>query len=474
MSERALADSLVRRIGALTWRTLGGYAAIVILGFSALSALSLTRSLTQTASVVESLIGLYADPGGERTQVAPAMLADQLVGIGSRFVITRRTANGDGTRTAYYLTPGMPAKEISGLADGADADALRTAILASITTRRWQYQVMHRQVREFDIFIAADRLPSLLSVAGVALAALILLPVGAALARHATRRAVLDTLGPVEQIRRSIAAIGPDDLSERVPTPTGLSETTEIAATVNQLLARVETSQRALTAFTADASHELRTPITYLRAQAQWALDGSRSDEELREALASVNTEAERMHRLVEGLLLLARGDNNDLAVRHERFDVAPLVAEVAEIAAGMSTAGPTAVAALRVETDVAPGTIAIGDEGHTRQVLLNLVINAVRYTVAGTIRIAASVRDGTVSVAVEDSGVGIAPEQLPRVFERFARAEPSRSREFGGAGLGLAIARMLVELQGGTLNAQSALGKGSRFTLCLPAAPSV
>lgn len=469
MSELALADVLVRRIGALTWRTLGSYAAIVILGFTALSALSLTRSLTQTANVVESLLGLYADPGGERTQVAPAMLADQLVGIGSRFVITRRTANGDGTRTAYYLTPGMPAKEISGIADGAATDALRTAILTSISARRWQYQVLHRQVREFDIFIAADRLPSLLSVAGVAVAALILLPVGAGLARLTTRRAVLESLAPVERIRRSIAVIGPDDLSQRVPMPTGLSETTEIAATVNQLLSRVETSQRALTAFTADASHELRTPITYMRAQAQWALDGARSDEAMRDALAMVNAEAERMHRLVEGLLLLARGDNNDLAVRRDRFDIAPLVAEVAEIAASMTVA-PILV----VETDVAPGTIAIGDEGHTRQVLLNLVINAVRYTVAGTIRIAASAQDGKVSVAVEDSGVGIAPDQLPRLFERFARAEPSRSREFGGAGLGLAIARMLVELQGGSLHARSALGVGSCFTLSLPSAPSL
>jgi signal transduction histidine kinase len=460
MSERALADALVRRIGQVTWRTLLAYAAIITCGFAALSAFSLTRSLGQTANVVESLLGLYADPGGERTPVAPAMLADQLVGLGSRFVITRR---------AYYLTPGMPAKEISGIADGGDADLLRATILAAITSRRWQYQVLHRPVREFDIFIAADRLPSLLSVAGVALAALVLLPVGVALARHAARSAVLESLAPVERIRRRIAAIGPDDLSQRVSIPTGLAETTEIAAAVNHLLARVETSQRALTAFTADASHELRTPITYLRAQAQWALDGARSEDAMRDALASVNVEAERMHRLVEGLLLLARGDNNDLAVRHDRFDVAPLVAEVAEIAASMTEAP-----ALVVETEVAPGTIAIGDEGHTRQVLLNLVINAVRYTVAGTIRIVASARDGTVSVAVVDTGVGIAPDQLPRMFERFARAEPSRSRELGGAGLGLAIARMLVELQGGSLNARSALGEGSCFTLRLPAAPAV
>ena len=469
MSERALGDALVSRIGRLTWRTLGGYAAIVILGFASLSVLSLRRSLTHSATVIESLLGLYADPGGERTPVAPAMLADQLVGMGSRFVITRRTADGEGTRRTYYLTPGMPAKEISGLAAGTDEAALRGAILAALSSRRWQYQVQHRPAGEFDIFVAADRLPYLFGIAGVALAALLLLPVGAVLARRATRRVVRETLAPVDRMRRSIATIGPLDLSERVPVPTGLSETTEIARTVNQLLARVESAQQALTAFTADASHELRTPITYLRAQAQWALDGHRSEEALRDALAAVSAEAERMHRLVEGLLLLARGDNRDIVVRRERFALAPLVAEVAEIAGSMATRP-----ALKVETAVADGITALGDEGHTRQVLLNLVSNAVRYTVEGTIRIEATAHNGVVRIAVVDSGLGIAPEQLALVFDRFARAEPSRSREFGGAGLGLAIARMLVELQGGSLQASSVLGAGSCFTVELPVAPAV
>lgn len=465
MTERALGDALVRRIGQLTVRTLAGYAAIVILGFAALSALSLNRSLSQTASVVESLIGLYADPGGERTPVAPAMLADQLVGMGSRFIITRRTANGDGTRSTYYLTPGMPAKKISGIEGGADADALREAILGAMSSRQWQWQVLHRPVGEFDIFIAGDRLPSLLGIAGVALAALLMLPVGAALARRATRGAVIESLAPVEQLRQSIASIGPDTLSRRVPVPTGLAETTEIATALNQLLVRVEGAQRALAAFTADTSHELRTPITYLRAQAQWALDGERTDEELREALVAVNAEAERMHRLVEGLLLLARGDNRDLAVQRERFDVAPLIGEVAEVATHMTTV-PTVV----VATDVAPKTMALGDEGHTRQVLLNLVVNAARYTAAGSIRIIAASENGTVRLTVEDTGCGIAEGDLGRIFERFGRAEPSRSREFGGAGLGLAIARMLGEVQGGSLEAESVLGEGSRFTLVLPA----
>ena len=464
MSEPGLRQELVRRIGQLTWRTLGGYAAIVILGFATLSLLSLRRSMSQTATVIESLLGLYADPGGERTPVAPAMLADQLVGVGSRFVITRRAADHEGMRRTYYLTTNMPAKEISGLAPGSGNAAVSDAILTALSGRRWQYQVLHRSAGEFDIFIASRRTPYLLGIAGVALAALLLLPAGAALARRATRRTVLASLAPIERIRQSIAAIGPGDLSQRVPVPTGLAETTEIAWTVNQLVARVEHAHQALTAFTADASHELRTPITYLRAQAQWALDGPRSDEEIRDALSAVSAEAERMHRLVEGLLLLAREDNRDLAVRRDRFEVAPLVAEVAEIARGMA-----ARPALAVETAVPPGIMALGDEGHTRQILLNLVSNAVRYTAAGTIRIVAAAGDGGVNIRVEDSGIGIAPEHLSRIFDRFARAEPSRSRDHGGAGLGLAIARMLAELQDGALNASSTLGRGSCFTLQLP-----
>ncbi|MCC7002224.1 MAG: hypothetical protein IT357_08720 [Gemmatimonadaceae bacterium] len=468
-AEQSLADGLVQRIGRLTWLTLAGYALVVILGFALLSAVTLSRSLSQTANVVESLIGLYADPGGERTPVAPAMLADQLVGVGSRFIITRRQSNGDGTRSTYFLTPDMPAKEISGVDTGDDPVALRTALLDAMSSRRWQWQVLHRQVGEFDIFIAGDRLPALLGVATVTLAALLLLPVGVGLARRATRAAVHKSLVPVDRVRRTIAAIGPDDLSQRAVVPTGLAETTEIAMALNHLLARVEGAQRALTAFTADASHELRTPLTFLRAQAQWALDGARSEEALREALISVHAEAERMHRLVEGLLLLARGDNKDLAVERERFDVASIVTEVSEVGSSLIREPD-----VTVSSEVAAETVVLGDAGHTRQVLLNLVVNAARYTSAGSIRIRAARENELVRLSVEDTGCGIAASDVPRIFERFGRADTSRSREFGGAGLGLAIAKMLAELQGGSLEVESVPGEGSTFSLLLPAAGAV
>jgi signal transduction histidine kinase len=280
---------------------------------------------------------------------------------------------------------------------------------------------------------------------------------------------VHESLVPVERVRRTIASIAPDDLSQRAAVPTGLAETTEIAMALNHLLTRVEGAQRALTAFTADASHELRTPLTFLRAQAQWALDGARSEESLRDALISVHAEAERMHRLVEGLLLLARGDNRDLAVERERFEVASIVAEVSEV--GSSLIREPAVT---VSSEVATETVALGDAGHTRQVLLNLVVNAARYTTAGSIRIRAARENELVRLSVEDTGCGIAASDVPRIFERFGRADTSRSREFGGAGLGLAIAKMLAELQGGSLEVESVPGEGSTFSLLLPAAGAV
>ncbi len=464
MTEPGLQEQIAGDVSRLTWRTLATYAVVVTAGFALLSALSLQRSLVHSANVIESLLGLYADPKGERTTVAPTMLAESLVGVGSRFVITRAARDRSGTRRTYYLTPGMPAQEIAGLGDDGEFTDAPDALFSALSTRRWQYRVLHRVAGEFDIFVAADRTPYLVSTGGVAFAAVLLLPVGAALARRAARQTVASGLRPVLTLRHTIADIGPDDLSQRITVPTGLAETTEIANAVNRLISRVEFTHRALQAFTADASHELRTPITYLRAQAQWALDGHRSEPELREALSSITAEAERMHRLVEGLLLLARGDNRELAMRRDAFKVAPLIAEVAEITGGMATGR-----SVRVETAVLPDTVAVGDEGHTRQILLNLLTNAVRFTTQGVIRVQAAVHEGAVRISVEDTGIGIAAEQLPRVFERFVRVDTSRSRDLGGAGLGLAIARMLAELQGGSLDASSIEGSGSRFTLLLP-----
>ncbi|MBA2458616.1 MAG: HAMP domain-containing protein [Gemmatimonadales bacterium] len=467
MSERRLSRVLTDRIGRLIWWTLAGYAALVVVLFAGLSELALQRSLEQSADVVQSLIGLYADPAGERTTVAPEMLAERLIGTGEPFLITRATSSGraGGGRTIYFLSPSLPAKQVESPEAGVSGDAVREQLVRALAERgRWRHAILRRRVGEFDIFVARRRDPYLLALAGLAAAVLLLLPVAAFLARRSMTRAVSSALVPLSRVVDETRRIGPQDLSGRVPAPTGIAEVSELSEALNRLLERVERSHRALEGFTADASHELRTPLTHIRAQAQWALDDRRNRADEREALAGIARETEGMIRMVEDLLLIARGENQQLAIASGDFDLAEVVREVEEIAAAIAKDRD-----LDVRAEVDGPVHAIGDAGRTREILLNLASNAVRHTGAGSVVLTRMRGDGMVGIAVRDTGCGIEPQQLSRIFDRFYRVDRSRSRTQGGAGLGLTIARLLAELQHGRIEVESTPGKGSVFVLWLP-----
>lgn len=467
MSEARLGATLTARFGRLLSRTLAGYAALVIAVFAALSELALRSSLEHSADVVESLLGLYADPGGARTTVAPDMLADQLLGMGEPFLITRTMPSSDGGRTIYFLSPTMPAKEVRPWRPGATPEEVSSQLARMIAQRgRWRHHVLHRRAGEFDLFVAGSRLPYALALVGIGSAALFLLPLAAWLARQATGRAVANTLAPLARVIAETQDIGPGGLSKRVRSPTGLGEVTELAEVINRLVDRVERSHRALEGFTADASHELRTPLAHLRAQAQWALEEHRSPDAMREALAAISREVERTTKMAEDLLLIARGENRQLVFERQELDLASLTREVAEITEAMAAGRD-----LLVRTTVNGPLLAVGDPSRTRQILLNLASNAVRYTTVGTVTFEL-VREGArAGVAVRDTGCGIAPEHLERIFDRFYRVDTSRSRMLGGAGLGLTIARLLAELQGGSIAVESRPGRGTTFVLWLPTA---
>ena len=465
-NEPRLATELLTRFTRLTWGTLAAYATFVVITFAAVGELLLARSLGRTADAIQSLLGMYADPGGARTTVAPEMLADELLGVGSRFVITRTTSGPEGVPVVYYLSPNMPAQRIEALGGASGADDVRRGVARSVAERGWRNRLLVRRAGDFDLYVAESRTPYLLAVIGLSGAALVLLPVAATASRRATRRTVTSAIEPLERVRRETLGIGPDDLSRRVTAPTGVAEVSDIADTINRLVERVERVHNALSAFTADASHELRTPLTHIRAQVHWALDDRRSPAEMRDALAAVGAEIERTVRMIDDLLLLARGENRELAVATQRFDLAAVVEEIAEITHLMAAERPITVS----RTD-GNGAFASGDAGLSRQILLNLASNAVRHTPAGNVTFAIVRQGKRIGVSVRDSGNGIAPEHLPHLFERFYRVEPSRSREHGGAGLGLAIARMLAELQQGSVVVESVPGEGSTFTLWLPEA---
>jgi signal transduction histidine kinase len=234
------------------------------------------------------------------------------------------------------------------------------------------------------------------------------------------------------------------------------------------MLERVDRAHRALEAFTADASHELRTPLTHLRAQVQWAAADGRTEAETREALGAMERVLDQTAKLVEELLLIARGENRQLALAHAPFELTAVVDEVREIAEAMALGRDLAVSATP-----SLARWALGDADRTRHILLNLASNAVRYTPSGSVTFALESNGKMVGVSVRDTGPGIAAEHVERIFDRFFRVDQSRSRDLGGTGLGLAIARLLAELQGGHITVDSAPGAGSTFTVWLPAAES-
>jgi signal transduction histidine kinase len=467
VSERALATVLTRRFSRVAWTALAGFAAVVVVAFAVAAEAVLRRSLEHSADVIQSLLGAYTDSAGAPGGVMPATLADQLLGMGGQVVITRTTTNAGGMQQVYYVTPGMPAKRLEGLPASASPDEVRRVLLAAIAQRaRWRYRMLHRSAGAFDIYVVASREPYAIALAALAVAAALLLPIAALTARRGARTTVADALRPLELVTAATRAIGPAELGKRIGSPTGQAEVTELAESINRMLERVDAAHRALESFTADASHELRTPLTHLRAQVQWASTDGRSEAEIREALEAMERELERTTKLVDELLLIARGENRQLALAHAPFDLTAVVDEVKGITEAMAIGRGIAVRGAPAAT-----VWAMGDADRTRHILLNLASNAVRYTASGSVTFSLRTNGAMVGVSVQDTGPGIAPEHLEHIFDRFFRIDQSRSRARGGTGLGLAIARLLAQLQGGQITVESPHPGGSTFTVWLPAA---
>jgi signal transduction histidine kinase len=232
------------------------------------------------------------------------------------------------------------------------------------------------------------------------------------------------------------------------------------------MLARLEAAFAEMQRFTADAAHELRTPLTALRGGIEVALRAERSPADYRQVLASSLEEVDQLIRLTEDLLLLSRSTMG-LSAARQPVDLEPLCLEALEL--GVRLAKGKGVSVSMGATAPAP---VQGDAGALRRAVLNLVDNAVKYTPAGGSVVVSLERSGErVAIIVEDTGIGIDPADAERIFEPFVRLDAGRSRDTGGSGLGLSIARSIVLAHRGTLEVESRAGGGSRFTIDLPAA---
>ena len=259
-------------------------------------------------------------------------------------------------------------------------------------------------------------------------------------------------LRPVDLMRSRAAAISADDLSERLPVTEARDELARLAETLNEMLHRVGTALDRERRFVADASHELRTPLANLKAELELALGRSRTEAELLEALASAGEETEQLVRLAEDLLVLARTNGHRPSITREPVDVGELVAHEAAAFSQLATRRGCAIRA-SVHVD---GPLSL-DPRRFRQIVGNLLDNAIRHSPeGGAVTVAVRADGGTLVLEVTDEGRGFPSAFLPHAFEPFARAEASRSREDGAAGLGLAIVRALAEAHGGTTLARN------------------
>jgi two-component system, OmpR family, heavy metal sensor histidine kinase CusS len=274
-------------------------------------------------------------------------------------------------------------------------------------------------------------------------------------------------LAPIDRLRRATDAVTADRLDQRLPVPNPHDELGLLTRTINAMIARLERSFAEIRRFTADASHELRTPLTALRAEVEVTLGKPLTLDNATQALGNILEELVRMSRLTDQLLTLSRRDAGV-----EQLTLTPL--DLHSLAAGVvDTMQPLAEAKeVQLRLDGEDPVQVAGDEGRLRQVFINLLDNALKFTPErGRVTVRVERRGEAAVVAVEDTGIGIPPEHVPKVFDRFYRVDKARSREQGGTGLGLSISKSIVLAHGGGIELTSVPGHGTTCFVTLPLA---
>lgn len=276
-------------------------------------------------------------------------------------------------------------------------------------------------------------------------------------------------LAPVVEITEAAQKITADKLGQRLPIPSKRDEMARMASVLNQMLERLENSFRRIRQFSADASHELRTPLTILRGETEVTLRWAKTPEEFRDMLRSNMEEIDRMERIIESLLTLAKSEIGEVTLEVKKLSLSDLLQEL--YLQGKILAEPKQIT-VALELQVSEEVRLRGDELRLRQLFLNLISNGIKYTPeGGSVTISLAIQDDSALIDIRDTGIGIPDSDLPRIFDRFYRVDKARNRMDGGSGLGLAIVKWIVEAHGGQIEVTSEPGAGSTFSVRLPLA---
>jgi heavy metal sensor kinase len=273
-------------------------------------------------------------------------------------------------------------------------------------------------------------------------------------------------VAPVGEIARAAQSISEHELSRRLPILNTGDELQSLSLTLNEMFGRLESAFKRITQFTADASHELRTPVALMRARTEVALRKQRSEAEYRETLLRIHQELERTSALIENLMTLARADSGSEPLHVAATNLNEILLEISEparlLAEGKS---------IQYDQQLPETVLYVnGNAPSLRRLYLILIDNAVKYTPReGRISVVLNTTDGAAVTEIRDTGVGISATDIPHIFERFYRADESRSRESGGTGLGLSIAKWITEAHQGKISVASKVGEGSVFRVHIP-----
>jgi two-component system sensor histidine kinase BaeS len=433
---------------------------------------SLTASALQSQSLPVDLAEPYSQVANVQPGIHTRLLNEQgAVLIGLPLSSGEIAAPSAENNTLISPTELLERSEIAQALQGQPATAVRS--VASARHRRVLYAaapVFGDDGAVSGLVYLAMPLPQtglplkwLMELGGAALAAVILASIAGTLVAHRVAR-------PMQTLVKAAAAVSDGDLTLQVPLENSISELNGLGKAFNRMIESLRLSAQAKNAFVADVNHELRTPLTVIKGTLETLEDGAIDDVEGRgPLLASMQRETNRLIRLVNDLLVLTRADAGTLNLRLQPLDLGEMARTRCEHLAPLADRRQVIFSVAVGKESRLP--CVLGDTDRLAQVLDNLLDNAIRYSPEGsTIEVDVRHNGTECECAVHDRGPGIPQEHLPMIFERFYRADASRNRQTGGAGLGLAIARALVTAQGGRISAESIEGGGTTLRFSLPA----
>jgi signal transduction histidine kinase len=429
--------------------------------------------LTAAALRGQPLSDIPAEPYSQTANVQPG-IHTRVLGEGGAVILSLPISAGTmplqapPVENSASISPEelLARPEISQALKGEPSTAIRR--VASAQNRRVLYAaapILSDDGTVMGLVYLATPLPSgglpaslILELGGAVIGAILLaLIAGTILARRIAK--------PIEEITLAATAVSAGDLNQHVPTQSNIRELNSLGQDFNAMTESLRQSDKAKNAFVADVTHELRTPLTVIKGTIETMEDGALDDLAGRGALlASMQRETERLIRLVNDLLVLTRADAGTLNMHIQPLDLGELVRARCKHLSTLASRH-------QVQFAVTGTACVMGDPDRLAQVLDNLLDNAIRYSPEGSvITVEVSPNGDEYQCAIKDQGMGIPEKHLPFIFERFYRADASRNRQTGGVGLGLAIARALIESQGGRISAESIPGHGTTLRFSLPA----